>query len=77
MTAHPTRPLFATAAEDATVAVWMLSEDGSQVSNALQALQLIGTCQYAFDFMHASQEVLLQQFANSLVLYSCCEGTST
>ena len=33
MAVHPTRPLFATAAEDATVAVWALSDDQSQVSN--------------------------------------------
>lgn len=38
MTVHPTQPLFATAAEDATVAVWMLSEDESHVSNAYQVL---------------------------------------
>lgn len=30
---HPTRPLFATAAEDATAAVWTLSDDERQVSS--------------------------------------------
>ena len=33
MAVHPTRNMFATAAEDATLAVWMLSEDLSQASS--------------------------------------------
>ena len=67
MAVHPTRPLFATAAEDATVAVWMLSEDQSQVSNNVPH-NLVGLpchwhLHYACRFMHDSQEVLVQRLA--------------
>ncbi len=31
MAVHPTRPLFATAAEDATMAVWQMPGDGKEV----------------------------------------------
>ena len=31
MAVHPTRPLFATAAEDATMAVWQMPDDDQEV----------------------------------------------
>ncbi|KAL3154103.1 WD repeat-containing protein 54, variant 2 [Trebouxia sp. C0010 RCD-2024] len=37
MAVHPTRNMFATASEDATLAVWMLSEDQSQARPLLSA----------------------------------------
>lgn len=40
MAVHPTRNLFATASEDATLAVWTLSEDQAQVSDTCLGMHL-------------------------------------
>lgn len=41
MAVHPTKPLFATASEDATVAVWSLSNDGHEVKHSASQLHLL------------------------------------
>ena len=35
MAVHPTRPLFATAAEDATLAVWQLADGAQEVRHSM------------------------------------------
>ena len=37
MAVHPTRPLFATAAEDATMAVWQMPDDDQEVCQLLSS----------------------------------------